>query len=565
MELPMLEKIRSATPTLEDEDFAQLIDLPSAAMRQMPRLQTAPAPACTELVDPATEHEHSLEVLRAAIPEHMVWRNEGDVLANLPPPGEAHAVAQLRMGSGAEVAQEDVCGATWVHLLLTGGERYVDVDDRNGESDCVHWLIVPGASKRAAIAEWQRRRAASGRDAWPTAAELSAAGVAGARAFVQNPGKLISVPPHALAVRRVSRHAVLLQWSRATALACLNTANLRAAAAVAGGGDSARGRLGSPTASVLDGPALPWPSAEEEKGMPPEWRRLQCHPPVALATFLSLAAAVRRAEAVARKGGAPLDGAAREELRELLEPCRALVAAERLTSSSSSSPSSSGTASAPPDAHALPVERLHDKAPRACDHCAADIFNRAVRLTAPKVVCTATAGGTTRLVPEPAAFNPRRRKQRRKGDAGDFCLGARPPARAACARPALLPPSLSLSLYVCVCGPWLSRALAPGARPPAPGRGSRVPCLPAPRSLRLRPQPHSPSPLRPPNPLARVFSVRDSRLSRWRRSLARAHPAASLSTQPASRRERSWAETTPRSLSTRHPRRLRRQCAPPSA
>ena len=509
MELPMLEKIRSATPTLEDEDFAQLIDLPSAAMRQMPRLQTAPAPACTELVDPATEHEHSLEVLRAAIPEHMVWRNEGDVLANLPPPGEAHAVAQLRMGSGAEVAQEDVCGATWVHLLLTGGERYVDVDDRNGESDCVHWLIVPGASKRAAIAEWQRRRAASGRDAWPTAAELSAAGVAGARAFVQNPGKLISVPPHALAVRRVSRHAVLRQWSRATALACLNTARLRAAAAVAGGGDSARGRLGSPTASVLDGPALPWPSAEEEKGMPPEWRRLQCHPPVALATFLSLAAAVRRAEAVARKGGAPLDGAAREELRELLEPCRALVAAERLTSSSSSSPSSSGTASAPPDAYALPVERLHDKAPRACDHCAADIFNRAVRLTAPKVVCTATAGGTTRLVPEPAAFNPRRRKQRRKGDAGDFCLGARPlPAPPARALPSCLLLSLSLSMCVSAALGSLARSLRAPGRQLRAAAAACLACLRACASLAAlatpapKAPPPAPAPSAPPQPLS---------------------------------------------------------------
>lgn len=384
---------RASTPTLEDDDVTQLIEVPPAAQRLLPRHQLVGDAQDTEMIAAG----NGIAALQPVLPSHLTWRNEGDVLANLPADAEVHAVARISMGADVESMQEDTCGASWVHCLLSGSTA----DDESTSPSCVQWLVVPAASKSAAVTEWNRRKMSGRGKTWPSAQELAIAGVAGVKAVTQHPGELLSVPPHALCIRRAPQGAVMLQWSRASAASCLQTAAQRLP------------------------PALP--SADQADD--PTWRRLQRNPPVALATFLSLVEAVKRADKKKSKrmpsGGktgkigktaGSLDEATRALLSELLEPCRALLNAEHLAESN---PNYAKLRDA------VPLESIDDHALRLCDHCGASIFNRCVRLTSPRVWERGAHGDKWRLAPEPANYNPLRQKQRTAGDPGDFCLGMR--------------------------------------------------------------------------------------------------------------------------------------------
>ena len=277
------------------------------------------------------------------------------------------------MGADVESMQEDTCGASWVHCLLGGSTA----DDESASPSCVQWLVVPAASKSAAVTEWNRRKMSGRGKTWPSAQELAIAGVAGVKAVTQHPGELLSVPPHALCIRRAPQGAVMLQWSRASAASCLQTAAQRLPPAL-------------PSADMADDPT---------------WRRLQRNPPVALATFLSLVEAVKRADKKKSKrmpsGGktgkigktaGSLDEATRALLSELLEPCRTLLNAEHLAESN---PNYAKLRDA------VSLESIDDHALRLCDHCGASIFNRCVRLISPRVWERGAQGGSGGSRPNP--------------------------------------------------------------------------------------------------------------------------------------------------------------------
>lgn len=427
-----------------------------------------------EDVVPASEgDDEPLNTLRDALPGCVRWRRDGDLLAQLPMGAEPHVVAKLRCAAKSEFVQEDVRGVCWVNALLVGGV------------ESVTWLVVPGESKRAAFDIFKRRKA------WPSSEELTGAGVGGVKELTQKPGQLVLLPPHALAMRRVGPGgAVLLQWCRAGLGAFASRA-------------SSYDYFATPPAKAL-------PPLKGASAVPAAWRRLQLHPPVALAAFRALGEAVGAAshDAEAAKPAAAL--------RALLGPCRFLLHAESVSSAAAASWAAHGGDSTP--------ITLDDHAPRACDHCAAEIFNTFLRLKAPTSSSSssssngkATGSGSSsssaataaaaQRVPEPAWHNPRRLQQRSPGDQGDFCLSACR-CRSSIPSPCLVQPArVSAAMLTSVLCPLFSPSLCA--------------CL--------------------------GLSGR-----------------ASLSAQAASRQGACWARSTVfGSCSTHRPRRSARPCAPP--
>ena len=372
-----------------------LIELPASAVAALAALSPSDA-------DVAPADAADTAALLDALPDHVGWRTASDVLAHLPEGAEPTSVAHLRL-TDAAVAQEDVRGAIWAQVLLPSGEEA-----------SAEWLVVSRADKAAAVAEWRRE----GR--WPTADALARVGVASAVTLTQRATQILLLPPHALAVRRAAaaaRGAVhLLQWCRVSVAAAAATFDA-AAAQRADGGDAACAR------------ALP---AAEDAQLNSElgWRRVQLLPPIGLATFLALGALAAQAShssAPPPKGGArPPKGAAetgaeeggeaaaarRARLTALLPLCRGLLDAERVENGSMS---------------AVGLGKLQDHAPRACDRCHAEIFNRCVRVRAPlaRKPCAPDATPDDRLEPLPARPNPRRDAPRKEGAPGDFCLRTR--------------------------------------------------------------------------------------------------------------------------------------------
>ena len=340
-----------------------------------------------------------VEELQEELPAWAAWRTAGDVLALLPPEAEPKQVAQLTLGPGHEKAQEDVRGCVWYNLVASGSK-----------AGLVRWIIVPVDQRARAVAEWTRRGGAG----WPTAEELMEAGVERVRTAETASGQALALPPGALAVSCAGPGgASIVQWCRA----------LAAPAEVP---------------ATYHEPSLP--SAEA-----PSWRRVQRHPPVALASFLSLAQLVREREAGGGRAVEDVRAADDDNARAraprsadlplLLAAVRRSVEAEWLAEES-----------------AAKVELLTDCSPRVCDHCSAEIFNRCVRLDDPMRRADGEHGeGFTPHAP--TAPNPRREnsKQRAKGAPGDFCLRAPPePARALALSP---PPPLPQRPHVIRCSP----------------------------------------------------------------------------------------------------------------
>ena len=398
--------------------------------------------------------------LSRQMPAWLAWRTGGDLLQHLPKDAESQVLAQLCLPPGVQDAQEDVRGGVWLHLLLGA------LDNVPKQKAAVEWIVVPAASKRAAVAEWQRRGGTE--TSWPSAEELVACGVMGAVALTQAPGQVLALPPRALAVRRAGAGgAVMLQWCRASAASCA-AVDSEAAADGAAATSSASSAAGVPPATMTgDTHTLPWREASA-------WRRVQTHPPVQLALFRALLAAVDAAkaepegtlaaaadeseppserarydallaadeagDAMASRGGGGDggdDGDARRrrrlrrQLRLLLPPCRALLASEALTAALESARAAAEAAVASADADELAL--------RACDHCARELFNRYVRLDEPTSWSPQGAVEGSSEPPHaphaPPHPNPHRGIQRQPGEAGDFCLACVGSGAVQCAAP----------------------------------------------------------------------------------------------------------------------------------
>ena len=245
-----------------------------------------------------------------------------------------------------------------MHVLLG------PLDNVPKRSCSIEWVVIPAASKEAAVREWKRRGGEDG-SGWPSAADLTARGIGGVTAVTQATGQLLLLPPRALAVSRTGiAGGVVLQWCRAYVASC------------------------APQAVKGDQHLLPVCDGV------PAWRRVQLHPPVLMALFRGLVATVDAVEGLALDAdddanteadddaSTDADGGSRQRqvlltqrqvllkrLRQMLPPCRALIASERLSGSRPA---------------ALPLD---DHAPRACDHCAREIFNRCSLILHSRTIC----------------------------------------------------------------------------------------------------------------------------------------------------------------------------------
>jgi len=306
-------------------------------------------------VDSAAD-EHVLQgaardALQSVLPACVRWRTTDDVLSQQPAGSEQGAVCSLNCS--AETCGEDAGGAVSANLLLGGGAG----------AAAIEWVVF-AASERPLLSEHCRTcssaayAAAALRDA-PCPFQL----------VTQQPGELLLLPPCAVFARCPSPGAQgatprLLQWLRVDA-ACAWSA------------------LGLSKAPVFP-PYAP---------LPPLWRQLQLAPLTKQATYLTL---VKRVQSYAGAGGdagplAPVDEDA--ELLLLLRCASALLRSEETSS-------------------AVAVGQLDSHAPRACDLCRAEIFNRCMRIDKPVF-----GDGSEAVV-----VNPRRASPRRPGAGGEFCL-----------------------------------------------------------------------------------------------------------------------------------------------
>jgi hypothetical protein len=415
------------------ESGVRLLKVPECthAVERLVEKSSNSASTTTAAEEALPMEQHALAQLRELLPADLAWRTADDLLASLPRSAEPHAVARLRLGADAEVVQEDVSGACWVQLLLpmaaTAGavagqppppsapaatieDEYANFMAELSGGPSVQWMVIPGESKRGAAKVWRRhlRRFAAeqggdGVARWPTATELADAGVDGVEERTQSAGEVLLLPPYALAVRRAGPNgADLLQWCRAPA--------------------------GPLAPSVAPSPAS---GVSCYSSSHPHWRRLQMLPSVSLAAFSHLTAllgvaadeeAEVRSDADASKLSARR-GAREKAVRALLRPCAALIDAETLEWERRGRRPSPPEGLHPPQEGIVSVRTLSDHAPRACDRCKAEVFNRCVRIAAPWVRASGRRGRAgERHVPEPASFNPRRRTQRHPGEEGDFCL-----------------------------------------------------------------------------------------------------------------------------------------------
>ena len=366
-----------------------------------------------EEAQPADSEE--LAGLRAGLPECVAWRTLGDLLAHLPDEAEPTSVARLSLAPNGGAMQEDVRGVCWAHAI--GG----------ADAESVEWVVVPREGKLAAVAEWRRRCAIAQEEAgeksalapWPSARELEMAGVTGVTSWTQLPTQLLLLPPHALMYRTAGpRGALLFQWSRACAISAAEspseTCQLLLPPPPRSVGTLDRGTVREGEATEHDRMhALPLDSGILES-KPAPWRRVQTHPPVALAAFLSL---VHHTREVSSHGAGADESEKR--LRVLLAPCRALLETESYNKEKLSSAG-------------VRIVKIKDKTPRACDACGGEIFNRCVRIDEPLAPADAEPpNGSSppphgrKATPLPSLHNPRREKQRAKGETGDFCLRKR--------------------------------------------------------------------------------------------------------------------------------------------
>jgi len=300
------------------------IDLPPAAVAVLGEVKLSFGDVTSSVV-PAPQK--IAKKLRDALPDHVVWRSEDDLLACLPEGAEPTAVARLLIYPGKELVQEDVRGLVWAHVMR-GDTRAPPLE----------WLVVPRAHKVAAVAEWRKRRSAPD-GAWPTADELRAAGVENVQTLTQNVGQILLLPPHALAIARNGETGrELLQWSRASA-------------AIAE--DDPCALLPSPVVEDSSGNVSvhALPESGSTFATDDAWRRLQRHPPVALAAFLTLC---RQLQPPSPSAGTSPDAKQRKLLKSLIAPCRALLEMERIEGGKVCATHSLSLSLSLPLSHAMP-------------------------------------------------------------------------------------------------------------------------------------------------------------------------------------------------------------------
>ena len=348
--------------------------LPDAAVKELASAAAARKGGGVELCP-----SPAFKKLAALLPPYLLWRAGDDLLAHLPdglsPCPSNQAVASLGAAQNDPIAAyEDAGGATTWHTLLASCKP-----SNGGQEGAIVWQVVSASQKHAAAAAWELGR--GGEPKWPQRQQDD--GVH-ARPVLQKPGELLILPPGCLCLRKCTgASAVMLQWARvapAFAVAALKAAE--------------------PCATAK--PALPPPPCDAPQ--PPPWRRLQLHPPVLLATYLGIAAAMKAHREAGRRGGgqagseAALPDADAADLGALVGAVTPHLCVE---GTSPGTEPRGGTATID-DPTAL----------RACDLCGVDIFNRCVRIAAPLAVDAAGARARcraprpTRGAPAPAPPTP---------------------------------------------------------------------------------------------------------------------------------------------------------------
>ncbi len=138
----------------------------------------------------------SAEKLRSLLPSAAAWRARGDVLASLPDEAQSQPAALISSAADEEHAEEDTRGCTWFNLLAesspSDGGKLGEPGSKGKGAGCpsLRWIIVSGRERSRAVAEWRRLGCR-----WPSAEELTAAGVDGVWEATQAVGQVLPFLP----------------------------------------------------------------------------------------------------------------------------------------------------------------------------------------------------------------------------------------------------------------------------------------------------------------------------------------------------------------------------------